>query len=1420
MLEIISFMHPHSMNFCNKVIKLTSAFILIFSTPNNFCFSQTIKEKILFPGEIYGNDNKKPLFQKLPADFDYNYVRCILKDYKGYMWFGTSDGLIRYDGVNIYVYENDPDLPFSLNHNTVNSIIEDKNHNLWIGTSNGLNKYNREKDNFQGADSINGENNPLNYSYISALFLGNNSQLLVGTLGYGFNILDLTNNILDHFVPDPADPKTISSERITCIQMDKDRNIWIGTQYGLNLFCEKENGFKHFYNNPNEKSSLSDNHVIRMISDNDGNLWIGTRQGGINKAIKGKNGFFFERYGKGVNGVGLSSNNIRSLFPDKYGHLWIGTEYGGLNRLNLKTGTIAVFQKEKGNNYSLGSNSINSIYGDDQDRIWIGTTNRGIYVIDEKYNKFDVYQQNVFINEGLTNNDVKGFAEDHNGKIWIATDGGGICRFDPETRSFNKFILNDDHKNLIENNAVHSIICDSENKIWIGSWGGGVDILNNNGTRICNYKIKVDKGAGNNNVIVLYQDRHGNIWAGTAGSGLFLFNKKTDEFVPISCTNDISVLTYTSYISSILLDSGNKLWVGTLNGVVTLNNYLEGRCVCTGFSPANNNLKFKRYINEVIFEDSKGRIWLGTADKGLNLYCKNDSTFTVFQKKDGLPSNSIKGILEDRECNLWISTDRGISKFNFEKKVFTNYTNEDGLNSNAFYARSCFNSKSGEFYFGCENGFNVFYPENIRKNTVPPPVYFSDFKINNKQESVGSKDSPLKKQISETKEIVLNYDQSSFTIDFVALNYTHALKNQYCYKLEGFDKDWNYIGTNRSASYTNIMPGKYAFLVKGSNNDGIWNNNPVSLIIIINPPYWKTWWALMVYIFLFFAIVYIIVKIWNERIYIKNQLKLEKSAREKERELNDLNLHFFTNISHEFRTPLSLIIAPLEMLLSSAQATLKEQLMIIYKNAIRLLQLTNNLMDLRKLEDGMTKLKVKNGDLIKLIEDIASDFKVNSEKRNINFKVEAKKNSINGWFDPEKIEIIMLNLLSNAFKYTLDNGTIKIVINTLIANEVEVKYDIKGQNISRNYAEVSVIDNGIGINPDELPFIFDKFYRAKTSEIKKNKGTGIGLALTKGFIELHHGFVFVESKPNIETCFIFLLPIEYSAYSENEIVLDQFNYSKKTIPEQIILSESCLGNALIKDDIIKDGYAEILIVEDNDELRAFLSNELGNEFNVNQADNGKLGIEMAQSVIPDLIVSDILMPEYSGIELCKVIKTDVRTCHIPVILLSAKTTVDEQIEGIETGADAYVTKPFSIHFLVAQIKQLIKSRRELYNHFKTGMYFIPNKMTEKEANQKFLKDAINYILENITDNNLNVEGLADALNLNRSNVYRRLKSLTGLTIIEFIRMVRLKEATKLIETKKYSLSDIAYKTGFTSPSYFTKSFKAQFGKTPSEFSEN
>ncbi|MBN2519446.1 MAG: response regulator, partial [Bacteroidales bacterium] len=1261
---------------------------------------------------------------------------------------------------------------------------------------------------------------------ISALCMDSQSLLWVGTIGDGINVYNTNNQTVHNYPYNIDDPDGISSHRINCITVDKDNNIWIGTQNGLNLFSDKINRFKHFYHEQGNPESLSNNHIICLIIDREGNLWIGTKDGSINKLIKKDNSFLFKRYNINTEEGSLSNNSILSLCTDKKNNLWIGTENGGLYQMNIITNNLKVFRVKEGYLFSLNSNSIWSLYNDYEGRLWIGTYNKGINVIDNEFNKFESYQKNTFDKNSLPDNDVKGFTEDKNGNIWIAMDGGGICRFDPNSHQFDRFITNSDQYKILANNAIQNILYDSNNDLWVGTWGGGIDRFDMNGMKIKNYKVECEDGGGNNNVFEMYEDLEGNIWVGTAGSGLYKYSAIDDIFNLIICENQSGILSKDTYVTAILEDSERCFWVGTLYGMVILKRTSNQKYTCINLSQGDYPSLSSNMIN-VIFEDSKKRLWFGTGDNGLNLFNRQDSTFTVFQNKDGLPSNSIRGILEDDDGFLWIMTNKGLSKFNYDSLSFRNYTCEDGLNSNEFYRRSCLGAKNGEFYLGGENGFNVFYPKNITNNKFIPPVYLSNLKINNIQAEIGAKDSPLKKHIGETTEITLNHKQSSFTIEFVALNYTRPAKNQFSYKLEGFDPDpdnyrdgWNYVGTRRLATYTNIKPGKYVFMVKGSNNDGVWNNHPTKLKITIKPPVWRSWWAIIIYIILLSVLTIISFKIWNERIKIKNQLKLEQLAREKEHELNELNIKFFTNIAHEFRTPLSLIIAPLESLINSTRDNIKEKLMVIYRNAERLLQLTNNLMDIRKLEDGNTKLKVKNRDLLSFIKDVSSFFYMNSKSHNIDFKIESAENSIPGWFDPEKLETILLNLLSNAFKFTSDNGKITVTANVFSASEIEKKYDkhIEKTNTDSKYIEIKVSDNGTGILPEELPYIFDKFYQAKSSGIKKKSGTGIGLTLTKSLINMHHGNIWVESIPEKETCFVFILPIDPNAYRE-----DEFESKSKDVLKSEIINNPDQTPALqvnmeeLPEIESNKEKPEILIVEDNDELRIFIANELGKKYKVAQAENGMTGIDIALSEIPDLIVSDVLMPECSGIDLCKTIKSDVRTSHIPVILLTAKTTINEQIEGIETGADAYITKPFNVQLLLAKIKQLIQSRRKLYAHFSQDVYIMPNKMTENGMDQLFIQKAIDYIILNISDKELNVEGLADAMNMSRSNVYRKIKALTGNTIIEFIRIIRLKQAIKLMETKKYTLAEIAYQTGFTSPAYFTKSFKDQYGKPPSEY---
>jgi ligand-binding sensor domain-containing protein/signal transduction histidine kinase/DNA-binding response OmpR family regulator len=1395
---------------CKFIYICLSSLLFFYKNTDQICYAQNLQSSQSENQSVNSEGENKPVFQNYPVDFDFNAIRCIFKDYKGFMWFGTGDGLVKFDGINLSVYENDPKSETSLSHNIINTIIEDKDKNLWIGTSEGLNLYNRNKDNFIRTENMKDIISKLDSRFINALLCDEAGNIWIGTYGGVYRFNKKINKLINFR---DTGLQSISLNMVTSLAADKENNIWVGTQNGLNLFINEQKGFRQFFADKNNPSSLSNNNISKIFVDDKGIIWIGTSGGGLNRIIRAGQDYKFKNISNHTLPSGLSNDYIISLASDISGNLWIGTDNGGLNRLNILTDQIDVYKVIEGDEHSINSNSIWSLFIDNEERLWIGTNNKGINVIDNKLRKFEFYQKNRFNKNSLPDDDVRGFTEDKNGNIWIATDGGGVCKFEPVSRK-----ISIPNESKLTNNAAQCIICDPDNHLWVGTWGGGIDKLDNNGKILKNYKLETDSGFGNNNIFNIISDSDGNIWAGTAGSGLFIYDKTTDNFIAVKSNNNSTILFNSAYITSLVKDSENTIWVGSLNGLLKVKkvtgNILETEDIFHSTDPSS--ISSNRI--EIIFIDSKNRLWLGTTDNGLNLYNKNNNSFTIFLKKDGLSGNYIMGIQEDKEGHLWISTNKGLTRFNYPTLEFTNYSKDDGLNTNEFYMRSFFKSKKGEFYLGGEKGFNVFNADKIKNNSYVPSVYLTDFKINNKSVEIGGENSPLQKQISETNEVTLSYNQSSFSIDFIAINYTRSTRNQYCYKLQGFEDEWNCLGNRRSAIYTNIKPGKYVFLVKGSNNDGIWNEIPTKLTIVIKPPLWERWWAKISYLILIAGITIVIFNFLKERIRIKNQLKLEQMAREKEHELNEQNIQFFTNISHEFRTPLSLIIAPLEKIISSTQPEIKESISVIYRNAQRLLQLTNKLMDFRKLEGGIIKLKVEYGEILSFIKEVTSYFIDDSKRRNINMIIKSDETSVMGWFDPDKIETILLNLLSNSFKNIPDNSSITISVSCV--NEIEKKHLVQKNNLNNEsqYIEISVIDNGIGIPSEELPFIFEKFYRTKTSEVKRNSGTGIGLALVKGLVESLHGTISVRSIPDNETCFTVVLPINISAFHENELVNGSMNLindfkSDKKGNNLIIKNE----DYIIETELEK---AEILIVEDNEELRKFLSDELKNKFIVKEAKDGNQGINIALSDLPDLIISDIIMPGRSGYDLCKTIKSDVRTSHIPVILLTAKADIIDQIEGIESGADIYLTKPFNIQFLLAQINQLIRTRRELYALFSQDIYLMPNKITENEMDQKFLQRIVDYIVLNIMDNSLNVEGLANHLGLSRSNVYRKIKSLTGKTIIEFIRIVRLKQSIRLMEAKKFTLAEIAYQTGFTSPAYFTKSFKEQFGKPPSEYLKN
>lgn len=1322
------------------------------------------------------------------------------------MWFGTADGLTRYDGTNSYLYEYNPKIETSLCHNNINAIIEDSDQRLWIGTSNGLCIYNREKDNFINIDSIAGNKNYLNNRYVTALSFDHDGKLWIGTLGGGVNIYDPSTKTFTYFGDNPINSKnSVPTNYITSL-LCVDDLMWCGTKGGLKLFSTSRKAIvpMSFID-----ASLPISQITQLVSDKVGNIWLSTVNGEIIKLIPGNGYYSFETVFSGNSINSGSWNNILTLAIDAKGNFWIAGANSGLNYLDTKTVSVTRYLSE---NNQAPTNSIRTVYIDNTGLVWIGTYSKGVYLIHNNLKKFQQYQQDAYKEIGLENKSVGGFTQDAMGNIWVAVEGLGLCKMDIKTNSLQECSA---INRKISNKYLTSVICDRYGNLWIGS-GRGVYMLDPRTNDVKNYSLQ-SNGFGDNKIFYLHEDRAGTIWVGTAGSGLFYFDKSQQSFINLSEEDKPNYISSTAYVTSIIEDSDGVLWVGTMYGLYALKRNADNSFDYSWHLSDSRPGSLSSCGIQALYEDRKKNLWIGTTDNGLNVKSRNSATFKVFTKKDGLPSNTIRAIVMDAAGNLWVSGNMGLSKFNEDTNTFVNYSREDGLTSNNFNSNACIRSSTGELFFGSNNGFNAFYPDSIRTSSDKPVVYLSDLKINNQSVPIATPGSPLKKHISLTSEIELSYEQRSFMIDFVALNYGQSPRHSYCYKLEGFDKTWNCTGPGHSANYTNIDPGNYVFYVKASNSDGISSEVPARLNITIRPLIWKTWWAIASYIIVFALIVFVLIKTWMERVNMKNQLSLERLAREQEHALSESKTLFFTNISHEFRTPLSLILMPLESLIAGDQVPpfVKERIFTAYKSADKMMHLVNELMDFNKLESGTLKINPQYGELVSFIQDTASVFTDVSVKRNIRFSVNAEVQSLKGWFDRDKVEKILVNILSNAFKFTADGGQITVIINACDASIGEE------QALSR-CLELTVVDNGIGISSEEIPRIFDKFYQAKSAAKIPNPGTGIGLSLTKGLVELHRGNITAESKPDSDTRFTITLPIDRHIYQTKD---EEQNPVDVLSTEHEVQTENDLHHAHYVHDHTDTGSnenadrPEILIVEDNDELREYLSAELGTEFSVLEAKDGSEGLDVALAKCPDLIISDILMPNKTGTELCRALKVDLKTSHIPVILLTAKATIEDQITGIKTGADAYITKPFSIRFLTAHVKQIIESRQKLYRRFSQDVYLLPGKVASNEIDKVFLQKAIDFIMENLQNPQLGVDSIANLFNLSRMQVYRKIKALTGKSVVEFIRMVRVKQALKLMDTHKFTLSEIAFQAGFSSSSYFTRCFKEEYGKTPSQYLE-
>lgn len=1368
-------------------------------------------------------------------------IKSIYQDSKGFIWLGSADGLNRYDGYELYVYRNDPSSPSSLIDNDIVCIYENPYDSvLWIGTqSEGLSRYDRKHDTFFSFRHDAKIEKSLPDNDVRSILASSDGKLWITTSGGGM----CSWNPEDSSFSRPAFCDQPQFRIINSIADNRHGGFWLGTGNGLYNYNFSDT------NNPKkvELGFESQVDIQTLLYDVKGNLWVGTRGHGLIK---------YQPETRKIERYKFDGGAISQIVQRKNGSVWIGTGIG-LFRYNPQYDDFESFKNDRDDPESMSDDVIFSLFEDREEILWIGTYLGGVNKLDPESSRFRKY--NDFLKDKTLNqaiNNIKGIYRDQKNTVWVATSKG-------------LFSLKDDYFNepkksrgvdlYFKDSDQHNVFGDSRQNIYVSNHLG--ILVSKNGTapfqpfNPVNLK-SIPKTSSFNNGI---EDSGGIIWMITS-TGVLKYNPVTNT-VELKNPKNKDGLEMRENFMTVAESYNGKFWLGTSGGILYLydQNTDDFEQILTT-DPNSGRQTFNRIFS--VCEQSPGIVWFGT-NNGLYEYVEKDRHLNRYMSSDGLSNNVVYAVIPDDQGRIWCSTNLGISVYNTKTKTFLNYTWEDGLQSNEFNENAWFKAEDGKIYVGGIDGFNCIDPARISPNQFIPPVVITGLTVNHQPVTPLSHPEITSLQVSESKELRLRHDQTIFTFEFTALNYILPGKNQYRYKLEGYDEDWVEAGSQRTASYTNINPGTYTFMVQGSNNDRVWNEYPTSLKIVVLPPFWLTWWfkllivlsvLLAIYLVFYFRLKTIkqerarlerlvaektatlseqnirieqqnseLVSInqeiisRNEKIEQKNRKLKEQNEQivkqrdnllalaEQVQEANQAKINFFTTISHEFRTPLTLIIGPLKELITRIDELNRHELQrkfkIIYGNASKLLLLVNELLDFRKADTDKAGLIRTSLDLVPFIQQIAFLFNDIAQRKKINFRFVSTQKALKVSVDAEKLEKIVFNLISNAFKFTPDQG------------EITVGIDRIGGADENEQFRITVSDSGQGIPEDQISYIFDTFYQADHSQSLQQSGSGLGLALVKKYVELHGGTVDVISKSGKGTVFTLTVPV---VAAENEPDSNDTNLSNKEI---LIASINDYSPVLLRDVRAGEGQSSprLLLVEDDNNLRAYLKEILSGNYRVDEAADAESGVKLADSKHPDLIICDVMLPDFSGFEFCRKVKDEFKTSHIPVVLLTALADLPNQMSGLKSGADAYITKPFDLQYLYLTIENLINQRRKLHAKFYHGTKLESDEYAHNQEDRVFLDKVIGEIEKHIADTSFDVETLCRVINLSQPQTYRKIKALTDLSISEFIRNIRLKKAAQLLAAGSKTISEVAYEVGFSDPNYFSKCFVKVYGQTPSEF---
>lgn len=1321
-------------------------------------------------------DNTPVEYLGIEQGLSNNAVTAIYQDQYGFMWFGTYDGLNRYDGYHFKIFRNMPNDTTSLISNRIVAIAEDQEHNLWIGTKQGVSVFNNSRSGFSPVNWLpykQAAAERLNWT-INDIKTDAAGNVLIASAGGGLMICSKGSKLAIQ-VPCVNATRELLRYHVQAIRIDKGQRVWLFVQgVGLCVYDKQAKLVKPV------------NQTIRsgycLETDNKGTIWIGS-ENGLSAYHIATNTLKGYDENSGI----LTNNKVVGLCLDRQHQLWIATDGGGINILDIQTGRmryLAPGQHKK----SLTSTSVYAVYEDKESRKWIGTLRGGINVIDPQKNRFTTVAHDPLSRNSLVDNFVLSFCEDPSGNLWIGTDGSGASYWNRTQNTWTHFKHQPGNPQSLSNNFVTSIVRDYQENIWLATYGGGINRYNkSNGSfehYACNY---TGYAYGDKNVWKLFEDSKKNLWAGAVAPGrLYRYNPKTNQFESF----DDKVVDVTTLAE----DKQGVLWAGTFSDLIQID-------------VAHKKHRFFKIGNAVrsIYEDGAGNCWIGTEGNGLLLFDRQKGIFTAYTESDGLCSNAVLNTLEDKSGNLWISTFSGISKFDPRNKTFKNFYVADGLQSNQFNYNAALQLSSGEFAFGGIKGFNLFYPDSIVNNNRMPSLLLTGLRIDNvpvERNNTFTQEQTL----ANIDQLTLPYNKAVIAVDFAALEYSAPDNISYAYYMEGWDKGWNYVGRLRTANYSRLNEGDYTLRIKSTNAEGVWNNQERIIKITVLPPWYRSWWAYGGYILLVVAAIWFYLLYKNRQARLKYEIQIAHINAEKEKELNEKKLSFFTNISHEFRTPLTLIINPIkELLYSREQGVDTGELNIVYRNARRLLSLVDQLLLFRRADSEADKLRVVKLNFSDLCKEVYLCFVQQARSKRIEYGFQCANPHIGLYADREKMEIALFNLVSNALKFTPEQGRVLFTVT-----------ETDGQ------VEVAVADNGVGIPDSTGRKLFERFYQVQDKETYLKTGFGIGLYLVKHFVESHHGQVDYTSKSGEGTRFVVVLQkghAHFPADMIHEESVGKAEFLEELIEETEPVPETDMVSLEPEEDpgLLVTDLPIMLVVDDNSQIRQYVAQIFRKTFRLYEADNGDDGLKLARQYQPDIIISDVVMQGLTGIELCHSIKEDPSLNHIPLILLTASSSSDIKLKGVECGADDYITKPFEKELLVARVSSILKSRNNLQKYFYNEITLQQNTGKIPEEYRKFLEKCIAVVEEHLDNESFSIKILAAELNMSHSNLYKKVKSISGQSVNGFIRFIRLRKAAELFINTPCNVNEAAFQVGMADIKYFREQFNKLFGMNPSEY---